>query len=167
MRVFKFGPQELPLEGPELSVGDALPDFRVVDTGLQPRTLQDYAGHVLILSVVPSLDTGVCSAQTRRFNQEAASLGDAVRVLTISMDLPFAQKRWCGNEGVDRVITLSDHREASFGRAYGTLIPALRLESRAVFVADRGGRLVHVQYVPEAAQEPDYEAAVQAARQAL
>lgn len=166
MRTFDFlGAREL--EGPELHVGDRAPDFTCIDTGLADRHLSDYAGQVVILSVVPSLDTGVCSTQTHRFNEEASKLGSDVTVLTISMDLPFAQKRWCGNEGVERVITLSDHRTASFAKAYGTLIEGVRLESRAVFVVGKDGRLAHVEYVPKAGQEPDYEAAVQAARGVL
>ncbi len=162
MRTFELGGRALELDGLELRVGERAPDFTCVDTSLSEKRLSDYAGHVIILSVVPSLDTSVCSTQTRRFNQEASKLGSDVIVLTISMDLPFAQKRWCGNEGIERVITLSDHRTASFGKAYGTLIPDLRLESRAVFVVDKDGRLVHVEYVPQASMEPDYEAAVNA-----
>lgn len=167
MRTFNFGGKDQELEGPELHPGDRAPNFTCVDTGLQEKSLSDYAGNVVILSVVPSLDTGVCSAQTHRFNEEASRLGPDVVVLTISMDLPFAQKRWCGNEGVDRVITLSDHRAASFGQAYGTLIKDVRLESRSVFVVGKDGRLVHVQYVPEAGKEPDYESAVAATRSVL
>lgn len=167
MRTFNFAGKDTELEGPELHTGDRAPEFTCVDTSLQEKRLSDYAGHVVILSVVPSLDTGVCSAQTRRFNEEASRLGSDVVILTISMDLPFAQKRWCGSEGVERVITLSDHRLAAFAKAYGTLIKDVRLESRAVFVVGKDGRLVHVQYVPEAGKEPDYEAAVTAARSVL
>jgi thiol peroxidase len=117
--------------------------------------------------VVPSLDTPVCDLQTRRFNQEAARLGPDVQILTISMDLPFAQKRWCGAAGIERVTTLSDHREASFGTAYGVLIKELRLLARAVFVVDKDGVVRYVQIVPELSREPDYEAALAAAKAAL
>lgn len=154
------------LLGPRIEVGQDAPDFTVVDVNLAPRRLGDFKGNVLLIASVPSLDTGVCSAETRRFNQEAVGFGEDVRVLTISMDLPFAQKRWCGAEGVDRVITLSDHRDASFGLAYGVLIKELRLLARAVFVVDRGGRVTYVEYVPEVTEHPDYAAAVAAVRQA-
>jgi len=145
------------LEGNPVQAGDKAPDFEVVDTDLNPATLGDYAGKVLILSSVPSLDTSVCDMETRRFNQEAANLGENVTILTVSMDLPFAQKRWCGAAGVDRVITLSDHRKASFGLAHGVLISELRLLARAVFLVDTSGVLQYVQVVPEITQEPDYE----------
>lgn len=154
------------LVGPRIQAGMNAPAFRVVDTDLKERTLDDYRGNVLLIAAVPSLDTGVCDAETRRFNQEATGFGPDVRVLTISMDLPFAQKRWCGAAGIDRVITLSDHREASFGTAYGTLIKELRLLARAVFVVDRTGKVTYVEYVPEVTAHPQYEAAVQAVRQA-
>ena len=134
---------------------------------LSPVTLKDSQGHVRIFSVVPSLDTGVCDAQTRRFNEEAAGLGDDVKVITVSVDLPFAQKRWCGAAGVERVQTVSDHRDLSFGTAYGVAIKELRLLARAVFVVDRDDKLVHVEVVPEATNHPDYEAAVAAAKKAL
>jgi thiol peroxidase len=122
---------------------------------------------VCILSAVPSLDTPVCDMETRRFNTEATSLGDDVVVLTISMDLPFAQKRWCGAAGVTKVVTLSDHREGAFGQAYGVLIPALRLLARAVYVIDRQGVVRHVELVREIASEPNYEAVLDAVKQCL
>src|SRR5690606_20549350 len=122
------------LVGDEVKVGDQAPDFEVVNNDLQPVTLADYRGKVKVLLSVPSLDTGVCDQETRRFNEEAAGLGDDVVVLAISTDLPFAQKRWCAAAGVERVETLSDHRETSFGRAYGVLMDELRLLARAVFV---------------------------------
>src|ERR1035438_3385932 len=122
------------LIGPELKAGDPAPDFNLVDNGLKPVTLKDTAG-VRIISVVPSLDTPVCDAQTKRFNEEAAKL-PGVDIITVSMDLPFAQKRWCGAFGVDKVKMLSDHKDASFGANYGTLIKDLRIESRAIFVLD-------------------------------
>ena len=154
----------LTLLGAGVAVGDKAPDFGLLKNDLSPATLKDYAGKVLILSVVPSLDTPVCDMQTRRFNQEAAALGDGVRVLTVSMDLPFAQARWCGAAGVERVLTLSDHREASFGQAYGLLIKELRLLARAVLVVDALGVIRHYQLVGEVSQEPDYDAALSVAR---
>jgi thioredoxin-dependent peroxiredoxin len=150
--------------GAELRPGDKAPEFTVLSNDLSPVTLANSAGKVRLISVVPSLDTPVCDAQTRRFNQEAAGLGDNVSILTISMDLPFAQKRWCGAAGIDRVQTLSDHRDASFGLAYGTLIKELRLESRAIFVVDANDTLRHVEYVKEIATHPNYEAALAAAK---
>lgn len=153
----------LTLIGPELKAGDKAPDFSLLSNDLKPVTLADSAGKVRILSVVPSLDTPVCDTQTRRFNEEAAKLGN-VEILTISMDLPFAQKRWCGAAGVDKVKTVSDHRDASFGAAYGTWIKELRLESRAVFVVDKDGKLAHVEYVKEVADQPNYDAALAAAK---
>ncbi|MBX5467855.1 MAG: thiol peroxidase [Firmicutes bacterium] len=165
-RTVLFGGRPLALAGPALQVGDPAPNFRLVDTSLQERQLSDWAGKIRVLSVVPSLDTPVCDQQTRRFNQTLNQSGSDVVVLTVSMDLPFAQARWCGNSGLEQVITLSDHRDAAFGIAYGTLIPALRLESRAVFVVDPEDRLRYVEYVPELAQHPNY-AAVEAAVAAL
>ena len=154
------------LVGPELKAGDAAPDFNVVDSGLKPVTLADTAGHVRLVSVVPSLDTPVCDAQTKRFNEAAASL-PGIDILTVSMDLPFAQKRWCGAFAVDKVKMLSDHKDASFGSNYGTLIKELRIESRAIFVIDRNNRVSYAEYVKEVADHPNYEAALQAARNAF
>lgn len=159
---FKGNP--LTLLGKGVAVGDAAPDFTVLTNDLTPVSLKDYTGRVLIISVVPSLDTPVCDMQTRRFNQEAAALGDKVRVLTVSMDLPFAQARWCGNAGVERVETLSDHREASFGQNYGLLIKELRLLARAVLVVDAAGTVRYLELVKEVAQEPDYDAALNAVK---
>src|SRR5262249_45756131 len=137
--------------------------FTLIDNDLKPVSLKDSAGKVRILSVVPSLDTPVCDQQTRRFNEEAGKL-PGVEVLTISMDLPFAQKRWCGAAAVTHVRTLSDHREGSFGQAYGTLIKELRLDARAVFVVDKQGTVRHAEYVKEVASHPNYDAALDAAR---
>jgi len=156
----------LTLVGPELKPGDAAPDFSVVDSSLKPVTLADTAGHVRIVSVVPSLDTPVCDAQTKRFNDAATSL-PGIDILTVSMDLPFAQKRWCGAFAVDKVKMLSDHKDASFGSNYGTLIKELRIESRAIFVIDRNNRVCHAEYVKEVADHPDYESALRAARNAF
>ncbi len=146
----------LTLIGTEVRVGDKAPDFEVLDTSLSPVRFASLHGKVRIISSVPSLDTPVCDAQTRRFNQEAATLGPDVMILTISMDLPFAQKRWCGAAGVDRVLTLSDHRDASFGRSYGVLIKELRLLARAVFLIDPEGTIRYMELVNEIAHEPDY-----------
>jgi len=147
----------LTLVGNEVRVGDAAPDFVVLDNSLSPVRFSSYRGKICILSSVPSLDTPVCDMETRRFNQEAAHLGGDVAVLTISMDLPFAQKRWCAAADVNKVQTLSDHRDASFGTAYGVLIKELRLLARAVFLVDRKGVLQYVQLVKEVSREPDYD----------
>ncbi|HWG37874.1 MAG TPA: thiol peroxidase [Terriglobales bacterium] len=154
----------LTLLGPERKPGEKLPDFTLVDNGLKPVTAADTAGKVRIFSVVPSLDTPVCDLQTRRFNDEAGKLGEQVKVLTVSMDLPFAQKRWCGAAGATHVQTLSDYQTGSFGQAMGTLIKELRLESRAIFVVDKDGTIRYVQYVPEIGEHPDYDNALAAAR---
>src|SRR5436309_11079504 len=164
---FKGNP--LTLVGPEIRSGQAAPDFTATDNGLQPTRLSQARGKVLILSAVPSLDTPVCDTETRRFNEEASRLGEGVEVWTISMDLPFAQKRWCGAAGVSRVKTLSDFRDRAFGQAYGTLIkdgPLAGLEARAVFVVGKDCHVRHVEYVKEVTTEPDYEAALAAARSA-
>jgi thiol peroxidase len=150
------------LVGKEVKVGDAAPDVTLVDNDLKLVALSAFRGKVVILSSVPSLDTPVCDIETRRFNEEAAKMGDGVAVLTLSMDLPFAQKRWCGAHGIERVRTLSDHRDAAFGTAYGVLIKELRLLARAVFVVDRQGTVRHIQLVKELATEPDYAAVLKA-----
>jgi thioredoxin-dependent peroxiredoxin len=155
----------LTLVGPELKVGDTAPDFTAVDLGLKPVTLKDTAGKVRIFSVIPSLDTPVCDAQTKKFNEEAANL-PGVDIITVSMDLPFAQKRWCGAFGVDKVKMLSDHKDGSFGSNWGTLIKELRIESRAIFVLDQNNKIRHAEYVKEVADFPNYEAALAAARSA-
>lgn len=150
--------------GPELKPGDPAPaGFTLTATDLSPVTAADLAGRPRIVLTVPSLDTPVCEAETRRFNAEAAKLPD-VKVYVVSMDLPFAQKRWRGAAGVDRVRTLSDHRERSFGPAFGTLVPAFQLLARAVFVIDGNDVVRHVEYVKDATWEPDYDAALAAAR---
>jgi thiol peroxidase len=149
--------------GPELKPGDKAPDFEVIGDGLKPVNLANTGQAVRIFSVVPSLDTPVCDAQTKRFNEEAAKL-PGVEIYTISMDLPFAQKRWCGAFGIDKVKMLSDHRTGSFGEHYGTLIKDLRIESRAIFVVDKDNTLKHVEYVKEVAEHPNYDAALNAVR---
>jgi thiol peroxidase len=164
-----FKGNQVALGGPEIKPGQDAPDFAAVDTGLQTVRLSQAKGKVVILSSVPSLDTPVCDTETRRFNEEASKLGDAVEVWTISMDLPFAQKRWCGAAGVSRVKTLSDFRDRAFGQTYGVLIkdgPLAGVDARAVFVVGRDGKVKHVEYVKEITTEPNYEAALGAARQA-
>lgn len=155
----------LTLEGRELKKGDRLPDVELINTSLRPVRIADFLGKVLMLVAVPSLDTAVCNLEARRFNQEAEKFGEDVRVVIVSMDLPFAQKRWAEEAGVRTIMTLSDHREAAFGREYGLLLKELRLLARAVLVADRGGRLQYMQIVPEVTHEPDYDAALNTARE--
>lgn len=151
------------LVGPELKVGDAAPNFEAVDTGLKTVTLADTGDGVRIFSVVPSLDTPVCDLQTKKFNEEATKLPN-VKIYTISMDLPFAMKRWCGAMGVDNLVMLSDHRTGNFGAAYGTMIEDLRIEARAIFVVDSANVIRHVEYVGEVGNHPNYDAALEAAR---
>ena len=151
------------LVGPELKVGDKAPDFKLVGNDMKPVTLADTAGKVRILAVIPSLDTPVCDAETRRFNEEAAQL-PGVEILAVSMDLPFAQARWCGAAGVKNVRTLSDYRDRSFGPAYGVLIQELQLEARAVFVLDQDNTIRHAEYVQEVAEHPNYGAILEAAK---
>lgn len=146
----------LTLLGNELKTGDKAPDVKLLDNDLSPVAISSYKGKVCVVSSVPSLDTPVCDIETRKFNQEAEGLGEDVAILTVSMDLPFAQKRWCGAAGVDRVITLSDHRDASFGSAYGMLIKELRLLARGIFIIDREGIISYIQIVKEVSEEPDY-----------
>jgi len=155
----------LTLLGPELHVGDRAPDFAAVDRQWNKVRLRDFAGKVVLISAVPSVDTGVCSLQTKRFNEEVAVLPQDVAVVTVSQDLPFALSRFCAAEGVERIRTLSDHVQASFGKAYGVLIRGMRLLARSVFVVDAGGRIFYLQIVPELTEHPDYDAALAAARQ--
>ncbi|MDE2127310.1 MAG: thiol peroxidase [Armatimonadetes bacterium] len=167
-RTVTFMGTPIRVEGPELKPGDKAPEFDLqkrTTAGLEDVKLSDYAGRQLIISVVPSLDTSVCATQTKTFNQRAAALPDGVAVLTVSADLPFAQGRFCGAENIDKLECASDHRDVSFGRAYGTLVaegPLARVLARAVFVVGTDGKLTHVEYVPEIAQEPDYDAALRA-----
>ncbi len=156
----------LTLIGSEIKVGDKAPDAELVGNDMKPARLSEYEDKVRILSSVPSLDTPVCDMEVRRFNKEAADLGD-VAILTVSMDLPFAQKRWCGAAGVELVRTLSDHRAADFGEKYGVLIKELRLLARAVFVVDREGVVRYIEIVDDLTHEPDYDAALSAARKLM
>lgn len=155
----------LTLSGPELKAGDKAPEFNAIDDALKPVTLASTGNGVRIFSVVPSLDTPVCDMQTKRFNDESGKLG-GITIYTVSMDLPFAQKRWCGAFGVDHVKMLSDHRDASFGQAYGTLINDLRILSRAIFVVDKNNTITYAEYVKEVSEHPNYDAALAAARAA-
>jgi len=157
----------LTLVGNEIKIGEMAPDFTVLDNNLSPVRLSSFHNKISILSSVPSLDTPVCDIETRKFNEEAGRLGPDVVILTISMDLPFAQKRWCAASGVDKVQTLSDHRDASFGTSYGVLIKELRLLARAVFLVDRQGILQYSQLVQEISREPDYEAVLGALKKII
>ncbi len=165
--IITFKGNPMTLLGPEIKVGDAAPDFAVVDNGLAAVTLTSYSGKIKIISAVPSLDTPVCDTETRRFNQEAAALPGDVVVLTVSLDLPFAQKRWCGAAGIDKVVTLSDYRSRSFGLGYGVLIKELLLLTRAVLVVDATDTIRYIQIVPEVTAEPDYATAIAAAQALL
>jgi thiol peroxidase len=152
----------LTLVGMELNIGDPAPDLELLDNDLNPVKLSSFQGKVCVISSVPSLDTPTCDMETRRFNEAAGKLGDDVAILTVSMDLPFAQKRWCGAAGVENVVTLSDHRDAAFGTAYGVLIKELRLLGRTIFVTDRNGTIQYIQNVKELSEEPDYDAVIEA-----
>jgi thiol peroxidase len=154
----------LTLMGNKVKVGDSAPDFEVIDNNLKPNHLKDFTEKVLIISSVPSLDTSVCDMETRRFNLEAEHLDKNIKILTLSMDLPFAQKRWCGAAGVERVITLSDYKMSAFGLAYGVLIKELKLLARAVFVLDKDRIIRHIQVVQEITEQPDYSAILNAAK---
>lgn len=159
-----FGNKPVTLVGPEIKVGEKAPDFTVLSTSLEEKHLSDYAGKIVLISVVPSLDTGVCDAQTHRFNEEATGLGEDVVILTISCDLPFAQKRWCGANGIENIYTLSDHRDLSFGDAYGVHMQELRLLARSIFVVDKEGKISYVEYVSEGTHHPDYDSALAAVK---
>lgn len=158
--VVKMKGNPLTLVGDEVKVGDTAPDFEVLDGNLQPVKLSSFRGKVVVVTSVPSIDTPVCDVETRRFNEEATKLGDDVVVLAISMDLPFAQKRWCAAAGVENVQVLSDYRDASFGNLFGVLIKELRLLARTVFIVDREGKVQYVQYVEETTSEPNYDEAI-------
>ena len=165
--IITFKGNPFTLLGPELKVGDKAPDFAVVDNGLAPVSLAASAGKIRIISSVPSVDTPVCDAETRRFNEEAAALPEGVVLLTVSADLPFAQKRWCAAAGIDRVTLLSDYRERSFARNYGVLIKELLLLTRAIFIVDGDDVIRYIQVVPEVTSEPDYAEVIAAAKALL
>lgn len=155
------------LTGPELKVGDKAPDFTVLDQSMGQKTLKDYDGKIKVISVTPSLDTPVCDLQIHWFNEDAANQPADVAVLNISMDLPFAIKRFCATGGIDRAEALSDHRDASFGTNWGVLMKELRLLARSIFVVDRENVIRYVQIVPEQTTEPDYEAALTALKELM
>ena len=167
IRTITFQGSPFTLTGTAVAVGDPAPEFEVLANDLSPITADALKGVVTVFVAVPSLDTPVCDAETRRFNLEAASMGDAVRLLCVSMDLPFAQSRWCGITDIDNLQTASDHRDAAFGTAFGILIKELRLLARAIFVVDTEGIIRYVQIVPELTNEPDYEAVLQAVKELL
>lgn len=160
-----FKEEPVTLLGKEIKVGDQAPGFTVLSNDLKEVHLDDYKGKVKLISTVPSLDTGVCSQETKRFNEEADKL-DNVQILTVSMDLPFAQTRWCAAEGINNVDTLSDHRDADLGEKYGVLIKELRLLARAIFVVDSNDKVTYVEYVNEVSNHPDYDKALAAAKEA-
>lgn len=160
-----FGGNPVTLLGNPIKEGDKAPDFTVLDNGLNPVKLSDYEGKIRILSVFPSVDTSVCNKQNKRFNQEAANLNGNTVILAISNDLPFALNRFCDAEGIDQMETLSDHKDVDFGTKYGFLIEELRLLARGVVVIDQDNLVRYVEYVPEIGQEPDYEAALKAAKE--
>ncbi len=162
-----MGGKPLELSESMVKVGDRAPDFIALDNNLGEFKLSSTRGKVRVLSAVTSLDTSICDIETRRFNEEAAKLGEQVQILTISMDLPFAQKRWCAAASIEQVKTLSDHKDAAFGLAYGMLIPSIRLLARAIFVVDGDDVIRYMQVVPEIAQEPDYEAVLLAVKELI
>lgn len=162
--VITFKGKGMTLIGPELKVGEKAPDFNVVDNAMGPVNLESSKGKTRIFSVVPSVDTPVCALQTKRFNEEAAKLGDNVVVYTVSLDLPFAQKRFCGAEGTDKIKPVSDYKERSFGTNYGVLIKELMLLARSVVVVDPNDKIKYVQIVKEVTEYPDYDKAIAAAK---
>jgi thiol peroxidase len=163
-RSAKLKGNPITLVGPELAPGQSAPDFTLNKNLLETSSLKDFAGKVKLISVVPSLDTGVCDAQTRRFNEEASKLGDSVVIITISADLPFAQARWCGAAGVDRVVLLSDYKDNIFGKTYGVFIKELHLDMRSIFVVDTNDQITYVEVLGEMTEHPNYEAAVAAVK---
>ena len=162
-----FKGSSLTLLGTEITAGDRAPDFKLVGNDLADIDSATFHGRVRVLSVAPSLDTSVCAAQTRRFNQEAVNLSEDVVILSVSLDLPFALARFCGAEGIERVLTASDYKYRTFGEAYGVYVRELGLLTRAVFVIGRDDKVVHAEYVPEVTDEPDYAAALAAVKEAL
>ncbi len=166
--LISFGGRDVTVLGEDMVIGQSAPDFTVTGQDWQPfRGMADTQGKVRIIAAVPSLDTAVCDRETRRFNEAAAALGENIAILVISMDLPFAQKRWCGAAGVEQVLVLSDHKDADFGVKYGVLMKEVRLLRRAVFVVDSQGMVVYADYMPALGDEPDYDAVLEAARKAL
>lgn len=165
MRTVTFGGNPVTLAGEQVKPGDKAPEFIALDTSLKPVKMSDFKGKVKLISVFPSIDTSVCSVQNHKFNKTAAEFGDKVAFIAISNDLPFALKRFCGAEGITNLITLSDHRDLEFGTNYGFLIKELRLLARGVVVIDKNDVVRYVEYVPEIAQEPNYDAAIKALKE--
>ncbi len=166
--IFKFSGKDATVIGPDIQVGQKAPDFTVETTDWSPFDgLNDTKGKVRIIGSLPSLSTSVCDRETKRFNQEAAALGDEIVILTVSMDLPFTVKNWCASAGVERVHTLSDHKNADFGQKYGVLLKDQRIFRRAIFVVDRDDRVVYSAYMPALGDEPDYPEVLEAAKRAL
>jgi len=166
-RIVTFQGNPLTLVGNEVKVGDKAPDFVVLDSNLKEVRLKDFPGKIKLISVTPSLDTPVCDMQARRFNEAAAKLPDDVVIMNISMDLPFAIARFCTSAGIDRVKVLSDHKDGSFGNAYGVLIKELRLLARSVFIIDRDDKIKYIEVVPEITNHPDYEKALEVVKSLL
>lgn len=167
MSTVTFKGNTLNLEGTSPELNSKIKDFTLLANDLSTKTAKDYAGKVLVIAAVPSLDTGVCDMEIRKFNEKAASLSDDVKIIAVSLDLPFAQGRWCGAAGVKNVETLSDHYSAEFGKNYGILIKELRLLARSIFVYDKSGNLVYKEIVGEVTNEPDYDKALEAIKKAL
>ena len=166
--IIKVGGKDATVIGDDVKVGQSAPDFTVHATDWSVvRGLADTEGKVRIIAAVPSLDTDVCDRETRRFNQEAASLSKDILIQVLSTDLPYAQKRWCGAAGVEQVMTLSDHQSVEFGEKYGVLIKERRILRRAVFVVGRNGKIMYADYMPALGDEPHYADVVEAAKQAL
>lgn len=162
-----FKGNKITILGNELKEGQVVPDFQLTANDMSDLSINNFKGKVVIISTIPSLDTPVCSIETKRFNEEASNLSDSVVILTVSRDLPFAQKRWCAAEGVSKVVTASDYKHRSFGSAFGVEIKELGLLARAIFVVGKDGKITHTEYVQEIAQEPDYSLALNAAKKAL
>ncbi|MCW3785398.1 thiol peroxidase [Plebeiibacterium sediminum] len=161
-----FAGNPVTILGNEIKVGDKAPDFTVINEKLESVKLSDFDGKVKVLVVYPSIDTGVCAAQNRKFNVEANSLED-VAVLSISVDLPFAQSRFCGAEGLENIITLSDHKDLDFGEKYGFVIEEFRLLTRGTVIIDKDNTVKYVEYLPEITNEPDYDAALKAVKELI
>ncbi len=161
-QITTMGGNTITLEGHEVHVGERAPDFYVIDNDIMPKSLDDFRGMIKLISAVPSLDTRICDLQTKKFNELATRFSSDIAILTISMDLPFAQKRWCLDTGVDRVVILSDHRDASFGLNYGILIKELRLLNRAIFIIDKNDIIRYIEIVKENHEHPDYKSAIEA-----
>ena len=166
-RTVTLGGNPVKLIGTPLEIGQKAPEFQAVDADMKPYSFMGEGNKISVISAVGSLDTAVCDTETRRFNEEAVRFGDQVEIITVSRDLPFAQKRWCGTAGIDRVKVVSDYKDASFGMKYGVLVDESRLLARAVFVIDRKGIIQYIQLVPEIGQEPDYDAVIKAVKRLL